>query len=500
MPMYKNYLLVLSWVIPPSLVALISGIAVLKGVEHEWLNIIFVVCLGLSPLAIIYASGLCIALHEAFEKKNRELELSNLSFSANEQKTRQLQEEIEKLTGMREIQMSSHIDSFSDVLKNILKITHIATEARALTIYLESHNKIGMAFPKTHMRWEPHSSKLPGEIFIFFNEELILETKDVESLGYFEIDHFIEHSDENQNIELCAAISCREISIGEIYYRNTLNIKRTVEENKESISNWLRNFDLRTSGIFSCWQTRSSITHETETSAYVSVPILSQGLMVGVLSAEFHGLQQDHHSKQELKKHRNILLDYGRNIGQPLKKEELYEQAIKDALTGLFNKAHYENQLHEHFHRMCRYERDLSFIFLDIDHFKNINDSYGHITGDMALKSVSKIIVENIRKSDIAFRIGGEELCVLLIETGLEESLAVAEKLREVIERSDFPKEGGGHIHFTASFGVACLTSDMKEPNDLVSVADKAVYQAKRTGRNKVVSFEEILELETSES
>jgi diguanylate cyclase (GGDEF)-like protein len=100
--------------------------------------------------------------------------------------------------------------------------------------------------------------------------------------------------------------------------------------------------------------------------------------------------------------------------------------------------------------------------------------------------------MDNIRKSDTAFRIGGEELCVLLVETGLDMSISVAEKLRSIIESTEFPKEGGGFIRFTASFGVACLDNEMKEPHDLAGAADKSVYSAKETGRNKVVSWKEI--------
>jgi diguanylate cyclase (GGDEF)-like protein len=283
--------------------------------------------------------------------------------------------------------------------------------------------------------------------------------------------------------------------VGQVYDDEIENMNpEQAKQRLEDLEKWVGDFEIKVSGAYSCWQNRVLITHNIEDSTMISVPILSQGLIIGVLCAEYVGLQNNHAFSQDLRKIHNLLLDYGRNIGQPLKKEELYEQAIKDAMTGLFNKAHYESQLHENFHRTRRYNRDLTFIFLDIDHFKNINDTYGHLTGDIALKSVAKILKDNIRQTDTAFRIGGEELCVLLPESGHEEGLSVAEKLREVIEFTEFPTDQNFTIRFTASFGVASLTADMTKPDQLVKAADEAVYKAKKTGRNKVISARDMVE------
>jgi len=491
--MLKKGILLLVVFAPSALITLILGLALLQGVDHVWLDRVFIASSILSVLSIVYACGLLLALHANFTEKTKELDMNNMSFSANEQKNRQLQAEIEKLTGMREIQMSSHIDSFSDLLRNILKITHIATEARSLTIFLESRDQFGIVYPKTNMRWEPSNSKIPGEVFVFFENELMLYDNSVAEFEDFSID--IEKAKVNgEGREITSEFSFEGEVVGQIKYTPSFNNFET-SKNQINLKEWLKNFKLSVAGAYSCWKTRSPRIDEGERSTVISVPIVTQDLMIGVLSAEFVGAQRDGSFNQQLRSYQNILIDYGRNIGQPLKKEELYEEAIKDAMTGLFNKAHYESQLNEHFHRMKRYDRDLSFIFIDIDHFKNINDTYGHLTGDIALKYVSRLIMDNIRKSDIAFRIGGEELCVLLVETGLEMSVSVAEKLRSIIENTEFPKEGGGYIKFTSSFGVACLDSDMKEPHDLTAAADKSVYSAKETGRNKVVSWKEIKHL-----
>lgn len=493
--MYKRFIVLLSWSIPPSLVAFLCGLALVQGVEHPWLNKALIISLSITPLMMIYCTCLCISLNENLSNKNKELDLANLSFSETEVKNRHLQEEIEKLTGMREIQMSSHIESFSDLLRNILKVTHIATDARSLTIFLESHEVLGCAYPKAHMRWEKHDSKVPGEIYVFFEEELLLQSRDEKILDRFNGKVVLQSSMDEEQIPSSITLIHDGRPVGQVYDDEIENLNPDqAKQRLDNLETWVGDFEIKVSGAYSCWQNRVLITHNIEDSTLISVPILSQGLIIGVLCAEYVGLQHNHAFSQDLRKIHNLLLDYGRNIGQPLKKEELYEQAIKDAMTGLFNKAHYESQLHENFHRTRRYHRDLTFIFLDIDHFKNINDTYGHLTGDIALKSVAKILKDNIRQTDTAFRIGGEELCVLLPESGHEEGLAVAEKLREVIEHTEFPTDQNFTIRFTASFGVASMTDDMTKPEQLVKAADEAVYKAKKTGRNKVISARDLVE------
>jgi diguanylate cyclase (GGDEF)-like protein len=492
--MFKNLIVALVILAPASVVSFIMGLAMIQGVEHVWLERTFMVSAAISIFTIIYACGLLAILFTNYSQKSKELEQTSLSFTDNEYKVRKLQTEIEKLTGMKEIQMSSHIDSFSDLLRNILKVTHIATEARSLTIFLESREQFGIVYPKTHMRWEPSSSKVPGELFAFFEHELMLHDSKVKEFEDFSIDVSKVKLDNDGKV-VNTEFSFEGDVFGTIEYLPNFLINQENVKYEEKLGEWLKLFKLSVAGVYYCWKTRSPRVDEVESATIISVPILTQGLMIGVLSAEFVGMQRDGSFNEQLRQYQNILVDYARNIGQPLKKEELYEAAIKDAMTGLFNKAHYESQLTEHFHRMKRYERDLSFIFLDIDHFKKINDNYGHLTGDIALKYVSRLIMDNIRQSDIAFRIGGEELVVLLIETGIDMAISVAEKLRSIIESTEFPKEGGGSIRFTASFGVACMNSDMEEPQDLISAADKSVYHAKETGRNKVISWDEIKEI-----
>lgn len=473
---------------PASLIAAVMGYGMIQGIHHPWLHTVFLATSVISVVMMLLASGLIATMQAKTIKHEKELELANSSFKESKAINLLLQSEIEKLTVMREIQMSSHIDTFSDLLRNILKVTHIATEARAMTIFLESDEQFGIVHPKTHMRWEPSNSALPGETFIFFENELKIHDNSLKHIEDFSVHLNPAKQQSDQRSVLLDLLFEGEV-VGELHYSPSFDMNPSDEKVIEKVKEWSSQFRLMVARVYSCWQTRSPVTHEFENITLISVPIITQGIIIGVLSAEFTDLSRDGSFNEELRKVQETLSDYGRNIGQPLKKEELYEQAIKDAMTGLFNKAHYENQLAEHFNRMQRYNSELCFIFVDIDHFKNVNDTYGHATGDIAIKSVARILMDNIRKTDTAFRIGGEELCVLLVETGIDEAMNVAEKLRSIIESTDFPKDGGGHINFTSSFGVACMDSTMKKPHDLANAADEALYFAKHNGRNRVVNY-----------
>lgn len=135
--------------------------------------------------------------------------------------------------------------------------------------------------------------------------------------------------------------------------------------------------------------------------------------------------------------------------------------------------------------RSERYERPLSVLMMDIDHFKNINDTHGHQAGDVVLRHLSVMLRETLRQVDIIGRIGGEEFSILLPETALDSAVKVAERLREKISLYQVFLAGGLPLHFTVSVGVAALSSRDMNLDTLLNFADEALYEAKRE-RNKV--------------
>lgn len=168
-------------------------------------------------------------------------------------------------------------------------------------------------------------------------------------------------------------------------------------------------------------------------------------------------------------------------------KEELLHQATHDALTGLLNRRELENLLGHAFSQAMRYGRDLSVCMIDIDHFKQINDTFGHRAGDEALKSLGQVLDQKTRSADLAGRYGGEEFVVVLTETSLSGAMRWAEQLRATIESTPIIlTESSGSTNLTVSIGVASISNAIENSDQLMDRADSALYLAKGSGRNKV--------------
>lgn len=162
--------------------------------------------------------------------------------------------------------------------------------------------------------------------------------------------------------------------------------------------------------------------------------------------------------------------------------------SVTDGLTGLYNRRHFEVNIEREFLRTRRYQGDLSIAMIDIDHFKQINDTYGHQFGDYVLKEISKIFLASFRKTDMIYRYGGEEIVVILTETPLEGALIPLERLKDKIAQTPFIYNGT-QTNVTISIGVSYKFEELASHKELVGAADKALYKAKQTGRNRVVAF-----------
>lgn len=169
-------------------------------------------------------------------------------------------------------------------------------------------------------------------------------------------------------------------------------------------------------------------------------------------------------------------------------RESLREQSIRDPLTGLFNRRFVDEFLAQELVRSQRKSRQLSMIALDIDYFKRINDSFGHEAGDAVLQQVSTILQANVRGSDVASRVGGEEFLLLLAESPLQQATLRAEGIRDTISRMLFKFDEHELGPITASFGAAAFPDHGRTPEALRRAVDKALYEAKHNGRNRVVT------------
>ena len=168
-------------------------------------------------------------------------------------------------------------------------------------------------------------------------------------------------------------------------------------------------------------------------------------------------------------------------------RQQIEKMAISDALTGLFNRRHVMERFTEELERAKRLKKDLGCIMIDIDNFKNINDTYGHLVGDKTLRKVSDILKNSIRTYDIAGRYGGEEFLIVLPDTDFEEALRLAERIRASIKIQPAPKSDLiPAVPVTISLGIASMRDTDISIDNMIKRADEGLYAAKKSGRDKV--------------
>ncbi len=174
----------------------------------------------------------------------------------------------------------------------------------------------------------------------------------------------------------------------------------------------------------------------------------------------------------------------GSNV-ESLYHEEIYNMTISDGLTQISNKRFLMDHLDKEFSRAKRYDRQLSIVMFDLDHFKDVNDQYGHLTGDYVLKELAVILKKRIRKEEVFARYGGEEFVVVLPESDRESAFQFGEILRSMVEEHIFEFEGQP-LRVTISVGIGTLQTAMETISDLIKQADEFLYEAKGAGRNQV--------------
>ena len=211
------------------------------------------------------------------------------------------------------------------------------------------------------------------------------------------------------------------------------------------------------------------------------VPLIAKGEALGVLVLE------ERRDGEPFQEHDAALLqELGAQIAIAIHNAKLYALAVTDGLTGLFVRRYFDLRMGEALAAARRYGRSFALMMFDIDHFKRFNDTHGHQTGDMVLKQFAKLLQKNTRDTDICCRYGGEEMTVILPETGIDEAAVLANKLCMRIRREEFRGTGEEALSVTASIGVAAFTESYDSPEAMVAAADAALYEAKDLGRNRV--------------
>ena len=166
-----------------------------------------------------------------------------------------------------------------------------------------------------------------------------------------------------------------------------------------------------------------------------------------------------------------------------IRSARLEDLSFKDALTDVYNRRYFMVRMEEEFKRHTRFDEPLALALADLDHFKDVNDRFGHRTGDEALRDVARLLLKHSRSFSVVTRYGGDEFAIILVNTSKAGALTYGERIRGVVEQHAF-----GHGQVTVSLGVACLPDDGTSADDLIAAADRALYDAKRLGRNRVAA------------
>jgi diguanylate cyclase (GGDEF)-like protein len=219
----------------------------------------------------------------------------------------------------------------------------------------------------------------------------------------------------------------------------------------------------------------------------LAVPLRSKGRVLGVMN--LIRPRTNAFSEQEVRLAEAIAAQAALSIANARLYQQTLELSFTDSLTGVPNRRNLFLRLEQEYSRSVRFGDPLSLLMIDLDHFKLVNDRYGHVVGDGVLRGVALTLRRNVRKIDLVARYGGEEFVVLLPRVNKPEAMEVAEKLRRAVAAAALPgPEGGGPLVVTISVGVATLGTDADEIPGLIEKADAALYEAKRLGRDRVAT------------
>lgn len=232
---------------------------------------------------------------------------------------------------------------------------------------------------------------------------------------------------------------------------------------------------------------RAQLAMEAGLKGAMAIPIVSEGKVVAVMDFfAFEALGKE--DKRLIDAVSAIAIQLGSLIKRKMMEEEIERLATIDKLTQAYNRAKFDEIIEREMERSKRHSRPLSLLMFDIDHFKDVNDTYGHVVGDYVLKTIAELVRKNMRKIDYFVRWGGEEFIIIASETGLETARKTAERLRKIIGNYSFDKAGG----VTVSFGITQLKKD-DTADTFIKRADDSLYKAKANGRNRVeASFSEM--------
>lgn len=254
-----------------------------------------------------------------------------------------------------------------------------------------------------------------------------------------------------------------------------------------------------------CWALRQGVMHvydnaennilcdhctlEHESIPNICVPMMAQNEIIGIMHIEF---DIDSYNKYNNESILLIIQNIARQIGFAIASIRIHDvlktRSTRDPLTNLYNRSYLMETLERDLARAHRNDTSVAVVMLDLDHFKTVNDTYGHDLGDEVLKKVAQVLQSNIRQSDIVSRYGGEEFIIVLYDATEEDAFQRIDEMRKMINDLQFHAHGQ-NFNISGSFGISMYTKDNESAEELIKQADDAQYQSKKDGRNKVSIF-----------
>ncbi|MEN9567188.1 MAG: hypothetical protein RLZZ69_2384 [Cyanobacteriota bacterium] len=240
------------------------------------------------------------------------------------------------------------------------------------------------------------------------------------------------------------------------------------------------NIDSRIDCHYVCSLIDRSITHQPT----LCIPMIARSNTLGMIYLRFDTPEPIGELIQELSK--TVAQNIAMSFASLELQEQLRYQSLRDPLTRLYNRRYLEESLGKELDRAQRKQQFIGIIMIDIDHFKNFNDTYGHSVGDLVLKEVGNYLLSQIRQYDLACRYGGEELVIVMPDTTIGDTVMRAEEIRVGIKQLNLKYDEQEIESITVSIGVSCFPDDGITSEQLIQAADKALYQAKEEGRDRV--------------
>lgn len=235
---------------------------------------------------------------------------------------------------------------------------------------------------------------------------------------------------------------------------------------------------------------RSILRLAEGTQCFWTYPLMADGGVQGVLQI-VAGLEGDAEEKvRRIERHEEAIRHMLKHISLALKTPTLYDRATLDGLTGLFNKQQFTSVLEAAVRTAQRAGKPFTLAMSDIDFFKAVNDTHGHLVGDRCLQVVAQVLKEQVRPTDTVFRYGGEEMAILFPDTDEEAATAIVEKVHAALAAAEIPLPGGEVLRVTASMGICQFQANASSPDAIVSSADQCLYAAKRGGRNQIWAWD----------